>query len=331
MIYWLWGDRYLAEEESKRIAGQMPVRRFDVASGDLSEITADLATQNLFDDARCVILDHFSVTSGRFAGRTSEAARGQLLAALDRLPEGVTLILISEQSGADMRMKFAKAVAERAEPKKLESPGWWANKALADFARSRAAEQGKEIAGRALELIVEEIGADMGRIASEIDKIVLSMDDKEKRITTEHLSVLSGGAGDMHKMASLAGGRDLAGALRILDDLLRQNVQPTLLLARITSTIRERLMARLILDRRGGQAEVAKALGISTGRAHFAMADARKYTTNELQNATHALMRADIALKRGGRPRDVLTLALMAVCGKITARQFHQAVSAYDA
>ncbi len=66
-------------------------------------------------------------------------------------------------------------------------------------------------------------------------------------------------------------------------------------------------------------------------RAHFTMVDARKFTASELQNAVHALMRADVALKRGGEPRDVLTLVLLTVCGKMTARQFHQAVAAYDA
>ena len=155
MIYWLWGDLYLAGEEAKRICDGMPVKRFDANSTDLSEILSDLATADLFDDARCVIIDNFSVTAGRFAGKKSDKPREQLLKALETLPDSIHVIFISERTDVDMRVKLAKTLADRAKVSKFETPGWWAGKAVAEFARERIHAAEHQLYPRIVELFAK--------------------------------------------------------------------------------------------------------------------------------------------------------------------------------
>ncbi|MEP6596052.1 MAG: DNA polymerase III subunit delta [Ginsengibacter sp.] len=124
------------------------------------------------------------------------------------------LVIAHKGKSLDGRTRFAKMLLKNGEvlqTKKVYEnnlPSW-----IGDFVKSR----GFDIAPRALMLLVDHIGNDLGRIANEIDKVVLNLGNR-KSITEDDIEKFVGISKEYNvfELQQAISNKDLAKAIRII-------------------------------------------------------------------------------------------------------------------
>jgi DNA polymerase-3 subunit delta len=128
--------------------------------------------------------------------------------------KSTTLVVSYKGKSMDGRTKFAKVLAKNGEvlqTKKVYEnnlPSW-----VSDFVKSR----GFDIAPRALMLLVDHIGNDLSRIANEVDKVILNMENR-KSITEDDIEKFVGISKEYNvfELQQAISNKDLGKAIRII-------------------------------------------------------------------------------------------------------------------
>ncbi len=109
----------------------------------------------------------------------------ELLAGYAKQPAASTvLVLCHKEKNVDKRTPFYKACAERGTvfesvpPRDYEIGGW-----LGDFVRSK----GLTMDAKATAMLIDHLGADIGKIAGELDKLATSLPEETKNVTADHI------------------------------------------------------------------------------------------------------------------------------------------------
>jgi DNA polymerase-3 subunit delta len=170
--------------------------------------------------------------------------RSQLEKAVQALPATGTLILIVKSWPATT--KLAKMVRDDASIscKSLTSgklPGWcveWA-----------AAQHDKQLVSAAAQLLVELIGAEMGQLDQELEKLAVYTGSR-KKITTEDVDKLVGRsqAQNLFRIFDAIGAGDPRGALAILGRLFDQSEEPIKITGGINSSLRKLAQANRLVQ-----------------------------------------------------------------------------------
>ncbi|MEO6329772.1 MAG: DNA polymerase III subunit delta [Ginsengibacter sp.] len=130
-------------------------------------------------------------------------------------PLSSTILLVSYKGkNLDGRSRLAKLLSKQGEvlqTKKVYDnilPSW-----TAEFVKSR----GFDITPRALTLLVDHIGNDLGRIANEVDKVLMNLKDR-KSITEDDIEQFVGISKEynVYEFQQALGSKDLAKAIRII-------------------------------------------------------------------------------------------------------------------
>jgi DNA polymerase-3 subunit delta len=173
-------------------------------------------------------------------------------------------------------------------------------------AESLAARAGFRIGDDALDLLVEAMGADIARIAVEIDKLSLYAGNRE--VTVDDISALvpDARATTIFVLVNALAKRDRARALEALDTLTREGEYLPLALAFLSTQFRLALAVREAGLKTGGQIQSHfTRLGIPMwgSRADQISQTASKFTKPQLERAMRLIFEADRGL-RDARPDD---------------------------
>ena len=242
--------------EYERIAAEVAARRFSgiyLLMGEESYFIDALA-----DRLAASILDEASRAFNQITvyGRDTEAGQvinlcrqmpmmgsyqvvivkeAQQLKGLDKLslytqkPSPTTiLILCHKEKNADKRSAFYKGCAangtvlESVRPRDYEIAGW-----LAEYIRSRNCT----IDAKSVSMLVDHLGADIAKIANEIDKLMTFLPEGTSRITAEHIEQNIGISKDFNnfELTRALSEKDMARALRIADHFARNPKENPLL------------------------------------------------------------------------------------------------------
>jgi len=162
----------------------------------------------------------------------------------------------------------------------------------------------------ALDLLVEALGADIARIAVEIDKLALYA--AGRRVTTDDVSALvpDARATTIFALVNALGRRDRARAFEALDTLAREGEYLPLALAFLSTQFRLALAAREAGLKSGGQIQSHfTKLGVPMwgSRADQISQTATKFSREQLERALRLLFEADRGL-RDTRPDDRIVM-----------------------
>lgn len=165
---------------------------------------------------------------------------------------------------------------------------------------------GFHIGDAALDLLVESMGADIARIAVEIEKLALYAGDRE--VTIEDISALvpDARATTIFVLVNALGKRDRARALEALDTLTREGEYLPLALAFLSTQFRLALAAREAGLKSGSQIQSHfTRLGVPMwgSRAEQVSQTAAKFSQPQLERAMRLIFEADRGL-RDARPDD---------------------------
>ena len=295
--------------------------RHDLGEISLAAVIDDARAMTLFASARVlyVVNAEAALPRGRAAEEADDAGdepKGgeQLLASYMRDPSpGVVLLFEAtrwdfegdDKKKLDRVRKFYAAVPEVVEFKRHT-----AEDARAE-AQSLARKAGLKVEPSAMELLVESLGNDVARIATEVEKLALYA-GRERPVTVDDIAVLvpDARATTIFALVAALGRRDRARALGLLDTLAREGEYLPLALAFLSTQFRLALVAREA-GLRGPQQIVThfSRMGIPMwgGRAEQVYQTLTKFNGEQLGRAMQLIFEADKGL-RSARPDDRIVM-----------------------
>jgi DNA polymerase-3 subunit delta len=177
-------------------------------------------------------------------------------------------------------------------------------------AEALARRAGLRLEPDALDLLVESLGADIARIAVEIEKLALYAGSRA--VTTDDIATLApeARATTIFALVNALGRRDRTRSLEILDTLTREGEYLPLALAFLSTQFRMALVAREagLRSPQQIQSHFARAgVPMWGSRAEQVYQTAGKFTTPQLERAMNLIFQADRGL-RDARPDDRLVM-----------------------
>jgi len=260
--------------------------------------------------------------SARYA---SPQARKKFLDFLEKVPSTARLIIYENVD--------VKTYKDKARQEKEDEKHWlvkWIKKAglgleryalptqweMAGWIVHNAKEQGGEFERAAAERLAEMIGVDTRQAAQEVIKLLTYVNWARpvKVADVEAVSILTAEPDIFAMVDALASGNGRL-AQRLLHRLL-ENDDPFSVWGMVVRQFRLLLLAREVIDARGGPREVEQALGVHAFVAEKIFSQAKRFSLIGLEKIYHQLLEIDEAAKRS---QVALDLALETLVVELTA------------
>lgn len=294
------------------------VAEHDLTQVSLAEVLDDARSLSLFAADRLIWVTNAeaALPKGRAAaseeetdGEAGGSADAGALAAYMKDPTPGTVLVFEairyDFEGDDKRKlervaKFYSSIPDNVELRRLAS-----HEARRD-AEALAAQAGVHVDADALDLLVEALGADLARIAVEIEKLALYVGSRGVGVDDIAALVPDARATNIFALVNAVGRRDRGRALEILDTLTREGEYLPLALAFLSTQFRLALVAREAGLKSAGQIQGHfTRLGIPmwSSRAEQVHQTVAKFGKPQLERAMKLIFEADRGL-RDARPDD---------------------------
>ena len=276
-------------DELREESGELEV--LDLRAAELSDGGfPDLRTASLFGTPRAVLV--------RAAQELPAAARTALLGELDGSPPEATVILLATSTGAIQALaKRIKALGGRIDvlpPKEWEESAW-ARLVADEFRVHRRTPEAD-----AVQAVLAHAGLDVATITEKVAQVCATA--PPGTVTAAHVEdvVVGHGSRGSFAVADAMCERDPARALHLLRGVLSSGDHPVMVLGALAYRLRSIVAVAARVD--------CKLIGlsISAGQARRLQGLRRNFGPGELTRAYQALAAADVALKSGDLPGDLV-------------------------
>jgi DNA polymerase-3 subunit delta len=223
------------------------------------------------------------------------------------------LVFVGEK--VDSRMKFFTAFKKTGELIKLD-PLY--ERQLPDFVRGEARARGVKIDGDAVQLIVDEIGAELGQLADAVERLAMFVGEKKQVSAADVVEVVATTRQrSVFELANAVGEGNRERALQVLGSMLGARESGVRIVAMLARHLRQLWVAHEWLKGGGGKAQLASVLGIPPFFVDGIVDQARRFDRQRLRHMHDALFNTDKLLK-SSRLDDARTLELLVL--ELTAR-----------
>jgi DNA polymerase-3 subunit delta len=205
------------------------------------------------------------------------------------------LVFVGEK--IDARLKFFTAFKKSGVLVKLD-PLY--ERQLPDFVRGEARARGVQIDAAAVQLIVDEIGADLGQLSDAVERLTLFIGTKgHKSIGPEDVEtvVATTRQRNVFELANAVGEGARPRALAVLSSMLDARESGVRIVAMLSRHVRQLWITQELLARTGDKFEIAQALGIPPFFVDDIIKQARRLDRARLGRMHAALYLADKNLK----------------------------------
>ncbi len=281
--------------------------RFDLGSAglDASRIVAAARTHPVMARSRLVLV------RGLAERRAARFIEGELVLYLE--DPSPTTCLVLEAEKIDKRQRWVKQVQKIGELRDCSGPGRPAE--VRAWIESRIRASGKEPSRGTAAALLDLVGADLDRLAMELDKACLYAGERSE-VTAEDVAAVTGDLRPraLYELTDAIGGRQLAEALRILGHLMDQGDAPLAVLGALANHFRRLLRTKECkpLEAR----EVQRRLSVHPFTARKLVEQSRSFGLRRLRACLDATRRTDEALKGAVPlpPRLAIERLVLAVC-----------------
>jgi DNA polymerase-3 subunit delta len=286
----------------------------DLAASSLAEVLDDARSLSLFASERLIWVANgeAALPRGRFEDDSeSESGSGDASPLKHYMQDptpGVVLLIEAirfDFEGEDKRKQDRVRKFFGAIPDVVELRRFSVQDARAE-AEALAGRAGLRMDHDALELLVEALGADVARVAVEIEKLSLFAGGRPVGVEDITALVPDARATTIFVLVNALGRRDRARALEVLDTLTREGEYLPLALAFLSTQFRMALVAREAGLKSSGQIQGHFArLGVPMwgSRAEQVYQTVSKFSQPQLERAMSLIYQADKGL-RDARPDD---------------------------
>lgn len=261
--------------------------RFDFAAGAAAaDVIASAQTLPILSPRRLV----------RVRGLDDRRARDFLE---ERLPAYLrdpvpTTCLVLDAPSVDRRLRWVKLVQSAGALRDCSGPGKPAE--VRQWIEARLARAGRRAGRGAAAALYDCVGADLDRLAQEIDKLVLYTAERDEA-TAEDVAELVGGVRPLaaYELTEAISERRLPRALSVLSHLLDQGDAPLALLAALASHFRRLIRARELRPADAGSLQ--RAFSLHPFAAQKLAEQVARFDAPRLRRCLDAVHAADAALK----------------------------------
>lgn len=312
-IYLLYGEESYLINETKRMLIETALdgeeSDFNLSTYDLEETPVEIALEDaetlpFMGERRLVFMNNpFFLTAGKPKGKVEHNLK-RLESYLQEPSPYSIIVLSGNYEKLDERKKLTKELKRKAtvvHAKKLNE------RELARWIKNRAGENNVEIKDDALELLCVLAGTNLSMLASEVDKLALYCEDSgiiDRQIVDELVSRTL--EQNIFTLIDKIVQRNIADALRIYDDLLKQNEEPIKILSLISGQFRLIYQVKELARRGYSQQKIAEILKVHPFRVKLAAGQAKLFSDEELVRIMKMLAKADYEAKTGGMNKELL-------------------------
>ncbi len=243
-------------------------------------------------------------------------ARKKFLEFIEKIPDSTRLVMYESVEPRDADKHWLNKWAEKSKlaqtqafmlPRVREMSGWILNETK---------NQNGQIEKAAADKLVEMVGADTRQAAQEISKLLAYVNWARtiKVADVEAVSIVTAEPDIFAMVDALASGNGKS-AQRLLHRLL-ENEDAFSVWGMVVRQFRLLLLAREVIESRGGQREVEQALGVHSFVAEKVFSQAKRFSLSSLEKIYHKLLEIDEAAKRS---QVTLDLALETLVVELTA------------
>ncbi len=243
-------------------------------------------------------------------------ARKKFLEFIEKIPDSTRLVIYEFVEPREVEKHWLNKWAEKTKlaqtqafmsPRVREMSGWILNETK---------NQGGQIEKAAAEKLVEMVGTDTRQAAQEISKLLAYVNWARpiKVADVEAISIVTAEPDIFAMVDALALGNGKS-AQRLLHRLLESD-DPFSVWGMVVRQFRLLLLAREVIESRGGQREVEQALGVHSFVAEKVFSQAKRFSLPALEKIYHKLLEIDEAAKKSQVPLD---LAMETLVVELTA------------
>ncbi len=220
--------------------------------------------------------------------------------------------LVFSAAKPDMRRKFFSELKKQ--PGTLECKKLYDNR-LAPFISSEASLFGKKIDAAGAELLGFLVGNNLGELSSQIEKAAIYA-GKRPVITVDDVKTIVSHTKEFgaFELARYIGEKKLPQAIATLESMLHNGEEAPMILGALSSHFRRIWKIRELLDKKVAAAEIGKQLKIHQFFLNEQVAQAKQYSTEELEALWRAFYMGDISVKTGGTSATVLHAIVYDAC-----------------
>ncbi|PIZ00214.1 DNA polymerase III subunit delta [bacterium (Candidatus Howlettbacteria) CG_4_10_14_0_8_um_filter_40_9] len=309
MILFLYGvDIYRSNQKLKNLKAKYVEKYGDTNletfedGFELGKIKGAITALPFLADKRLVIIKNI------FKSKSKDILDG-ISEILEYVPEE-TITIFWEEAVPDKRtVLFKKLIKEKSEEfEKLQ--GYKLTKWIEDD----VADKGGKISGKNAEKLASYVGDDLNQLENEIAKLVTFRSEGE--ISSEDIDLLVNSklSGNIFNLVDAVGTGDYRKTAQYMHELLAQGENEIYILTMIVRQFRNLI---LIKDYEGklDKIGIAKEVGLHPFVVQKGMAQARKFSIQELKNMYEKLLDTDIAIKTGEKePLLALDLLVKELC-----------------
>lgn len=299
MIYLLYGEEQLLIDkklasilEKNKNAG---VEKFDAPEPKI--LIETISIPSLFAPVRVLIITNLDL-SGDVEN---------LMDSFANLPPGISLI-IKNPIGLDKRSKIYKTIESYGEVHEFKAIPQWEEESIIDFVIKTFADNKKKISRDGAYLLVEGVGRNLALISSEIEKICTYLGQKEEVEPKDLETIIVKSGWDAFSFAENVLNRNSSQAASLLQRLLRDKEDPIGLLGLLSSQFRTLYKIKLLSAKSPDPGQITRRLKASPFYIKKLLDKAKKFTLGELKRAIEIMYNADLAIKSGQKPENILAL-----------------------
>ena len=312
-------ERRRIKEALTELYASDAIAQHDLTELTLTEVIDDARALSLFASERLIWITNAEAALPRGRAAAEEEAGGEgtgdsgpIDAYMKDPTPGVVLVFEATRfdfEGDDKRRqervrKFYDAIPDVVELRRFSSQD------ARQEAEVLVRAAGFRIDGAALELLVEALGADIARIAVEIEKLALFAGGRQVEVDDIAALVPDARATNIFALVNALGRRDRARAMEVLDTLAKEGEYLPLALAFLSTQFRMALVAREAGLKSAGQVQSHfSRLGMPMwgSRADQVFQTVSKFSKPQLERAIKLIFDADRGL-RDARPDDRIVM-----------------------
>jgi DNA polymerase-3 subunit delta len=320
-FYLLSGDQSLLRDQAAAkirlaVVGENPspfnLERFDGEADGADRVLMAANTLPLLGGRRFVLVKR--------AARLVEGSEELLRYASDPSPH--TVLVLDLEKKPDARRKGWKELEKDAVVVTCDAPPPWE---LEDWVADEARARGLRLPRDSARFLIAELGSDLRRIDSELEKVSLYAGGEPLDVETVGAVLGRGKAQSVFKFLDAVTVGDGASALRQLGRLLEEGEAPLRILALIDRLVGQLRIAREHQAARKGSGNLASVLGVPPRAAHAIAESASKLDRRFLRRAVAAVAETDRILKSSRLPDRVVLESLVISLSRGRARRGSQA------
>lgn len=295
----------IAELKKEISNPSLNIEQIDAETPDLEKLISALQTLSLLMKEKLLIIKNVDLRVPVW---------DNVVPALKMISSGTRVVFWA--STVSKKSKLYQLIDEIGEVYEFNAFAEWEQDQVVSWIVRRVRALGKEISYQTAGMLQEICGNHLRKLASEIDKIITFIGDREKIEREDVLALASPGEMNIFALSNALAEKDLQESLSTFYILYKNKADLFHILPLLATQYRTMLQIKGFSGSSAYPQKIAQTLGVSPYFVRKCMEKAKNFSEEELKRNLELLLETDLRLKSGEQPISIFELLLTALCGK---------------